>query len=346
MTSRDKTAHAIKKEAALWVARVDGGLTPEEEAELNTWLAADTRHAGAYARALGYWVHIDRLAALLAPAKQPVRQRSSVRPVGRRELIAAGVATVAGVSWWLLRPNRQHPVTAPALSYGTSVGEIKRVALNDGSVLVLNTASSVEVLFDKHQRDVRLLDGEVVFQVAHDRARPFIVEVRNAVARAVGTAFVVRIDSDRVDLTVTEGVVDVGHSRVDLINGQGASVSANQQAIFYGASELQIHSIDPAEVKRELAWRDGMVAFDGQSLQVAVSEINRYNQKKIIVDDLALAAKPVVGVFGIMDVDGFAAAAAAAFKATVIEDGDVIRLASDSKNLKSGRQRSVTGRRR
>jgi transmembrane sensor len=346
MISRDRTAQAIKNEAALWVARVDGGLTPQEREELDAWLVADPRHAGAYARALGYWLHVDRFAGLLAPVKRSLRQGKSAELIGRRELIAASVAAVAGVSWWWLHPRTQHQVTAPTHSYNTRVGEITRITLNDGSTLLLNTASSVEVSFDERRRAVRLLSGEVLFKVAHDRTRPFIVNVDNAAVRAVGTAFVVRLDSDRVNLTVTEGVVEVRHSQAGFVNGEATSVSANHQAVLYGASELQIHSIDPAEIKRELAWRDGMVAFDGQSLQVAASEINRYNRKKIIVDDLTLAAKPVVGVFGIMDAAGFAAAAAAAFKATIVIDGDVIRLESDQKSINSRRERNVTGPRR
>ncbi len=327
----------IEEQAAHWVARTDGGLSPKERDELDAWLQADPRHSGAYARALGYWARLDRVAALSGPMVMEPENVDVTELFDRRQLIAAGIAAVAigGTSWWLWPKSRTESI-APELSYSSGVGELKRVVLDDGSVLLLNTSSSVSVELGKHQRLVHLVSGEVLFEVAPNKTRPFVVDVRNAAVRAVGTAFAVRLDSDRVDVTVTEGVVEVAHAQTGrsdqaIASGYGpplARVSAMQQAILTGADDVQVRSIDAADAERELAWRQGMVSFTGQSLRVAVSEINRYNRRKIIVSDLVLAGKPVVGVFSVTDLDGFVAAAAAALKARVVEDGDVIRLES------------------
>lgn len=325
----------IQEQAAHWVARSDGGLSPEERGELDAWLQADPRHSGAYARALGYWVRLDRVAALSGPAAVGSENSHDAVMFDRRTLIAAGVAAVAigGTSWWLWPKSTTEP-SVPKQSYSSGIGELKRVVLNDGSVLLLNTSSMVSVELGTHQRHIHLLSGEVLFEVAPDKKRPFVVDVRNAAVRAVGTAFAVKLDSDRVDVTVTEGVVEVAHVQAGVSDQAAdsasrpllARVSAMQQAILVGSDDVQVHSIDVADAERELAWRHGMVSFTGQSLRVAVSEINRYNRRKIIVSDLVLAAKPVVGVFSVTDLDGFVAAAAAALKARVVEDGDIIRL--------------------
>jgi len=69
-----------------------------------------------------------------------------------------------------------------------------------------------------------------------------------------------------------------------------------------------------------------MVSFDGESLRTAVAEINRHNRRQIVIEDPALASKPIVGVFRATDLEGFSAAAAEALKAKAVADGDIIRL--------------------
>jgi transmembrane sensor len=214
------------------------------------------------------------------------------------------------------------------------VGEIRRIALEDGSTLILNTATEVAVEFNRQQRNIRLIRGEALFEVAHDSSRPFVVVANDTAVRAVGTAFAVRMESTQIDVTVTEGVVEVADAQP--ANSGGAAsplpdrgterVSANERIVIARSRAPQIRSIAAGEADRQLAWRDGMVSFDGESLQLAVAEINRHNRRKIVVADPALAAKPIVGVFRATDLDGFSAAAAEALKAKAVSHGDVIRL--------------------
>lgn len=333
----------INEQASRWVARLDGRVTPEEQREFEAWLEADERHRGAYARALAYWVRLDRFAAL-SSGKATDLEQAAVSSLGRRQVLAAGVAALLATggtaSWWFLshRDKRRALLRQrPGLTqrYISHVGEIRRIVLNDGTVALLNTASELLVQFAEYQRSVRILAGEILFDVAHDNTRPFIAQTASLAVRAVGTTFDVRVDSDRVDVTVTEGMVDVAGSEVPIERhtvpaaSQLARVAAFQQAIVDPSNKLQVRSITPADASRKLAWREERVSFSGESLQTAVAEINRYNRRKIIVDDLALSAKPVVGVFSVSDLDGFAAAAAAALKARAVSEGNVIRLQSD-----------------
>jgi transmembrane sensor len=248
----------------------------------------------------------------------------------RRQLLAAGVAGIAvvggGLFWILLREN--------SARYVSGIGEIRRIALEDGSTLVLNTATEVGVDFNQRQRNIRLILGEALFEVAHDKTRPFVVVANNTAVRAVGTAFAVRLESTQVDVTVTEGVVEVANSR-PLKSGTATApvsdhaakrVSANERIVIARARAPEISPITAAETNRRLAWREGMVSFDGESLQTAVNEINRHNKRQIVVEDPALAAKPIVGVFRATDLEGFSAAAAEALKAIAVSDGNLIRL--------------------
>jgi transmembrane sensor len=69
-----------------------------------------------------------------------------------------------------------------------------------------------------------------------------------------------------------------------------------------------------------------MLAFDGEPLAEAVEEINRHNQRQIAIDDSALAARPVVGIFRASDTEGFAQTVATALGAQSMTDGEVIHL--------------------
>jgi transmembrane sensor len=349
--------------AAEWAVRLnERALTTDEQTELDQWLVADPRHRGALLRARAAWADLDRLAALsprkrgpiasphdeapeqaqededplsqfmpAAMAASPPRNLSPAAtgergPIPgstsshsrRRFLIAAGLASVSlgGLGlWWIERPNR---------TYVSKLGEIRRVRLSDGSHMVLNTSSEATVRFDKTRREIELA-GEGLFQVAKDPARPFIVRAGSVSVRAVGTVFSVRTVDQRVDVTVTEGVVEL----VD--NGPYGSgvirrVAANEQATIMDTRQVQVQSIHHDEAERQLAWRNGMVDFAGERLIDAVGEINRHNHRHIVVDDPALASRPVVGLFRANDPDGFAATVATALGAQSVELDDAIHL--------------------
>lgn len=330
----------INEIAALWAVRADAGvLSPDDQRELNLWLQADPRHQGAYVRARAQWEDLDRLAALNGPTStsdaldnsQPEVPTSDYRTVSRRQLLAASVAavTLAGgsLSWMFLRSGRDR--------YTSGIGEIRRIALADGSTLLLNTDTEVTVRLTNQSRDIFLLRGEALFEVAHDKERPFVVKARETAVRAVGTAFAIRLESTQVDVTVTEGVVEVGapaklaNLDADAAPGltpQTERVAANERIVVARSGAQQRQWIAPAKSNRQLAWREGQVSFDGEPLSVAAAEINRHNRRQIVIDDSTLAAMPVVGIFRATDLQGFSAAAAAALKARAVPDGNFIRL--------------------
>jgi len=335
---------SIEEQAARWAIRATAGpLNPEAQRALDAWLTADPRHRGAYVRARARWADLDRLAALHGPARaaheEPTAQAAAENliaerdresaGVSRRQLLAAGVAAITvaggGLSWLLLR--------ADSVRYVSGIGEVRRIALEDGSMLVLNTATEVTAQFSQQQRNIRLIRGEALFDVAHDKLRPFVVVANGTAVRAVGTEFAVRMESTQVDVIVTEGVVEVANLPPGMDTAtspdpviEARRVSAHEKIVVAGARPPQISVIAAAAADRQLAWREGMVSFDGESLRTAVAEINRHNRRQIVIEDPALASKPIVGVFRATDLEGFSAAAAEALKAKAVADGDIIRL--------------------
>lgn len=327
-----KIVESISEQAAHWVMREDAGsLASDERRELDIWLNADSRRLGAYVRARALWVDLDRLAALNGPMPFAATATRGRRGMSRRELLAAGIAAATAVGGGLFWISRHRDGTF----YTSGIGEVRRITLADGSTMLLNTATDVAVEFNERQRVIRLIRGEALFEVAHDKSWPFVVRAHDAAVRAVGTAFAVRLEDKAVEVTVTEGVVEVADSTAApaadqhtplAVRRRPIRVAANERLVATQSHSAVIQAVAPAEVDRQLAWLEGMVSFDGESLQTAVSEINRHNRRQIVVTDPTLAAKPVVGVFRATDLDGFADAAAIALKAKAVRDGDIIRL--------------------
>jgi transmembrane sensor len=202
------------------------------------------------------------------------------------------------------------------------VGEIRRLVLEDGSTVVLNTDSVVQVRFRKDRRDIILRKGEASFQVAHDAFRPFVVHADGVSVKAVGTAFAVREQPKGVLVTVAEGVVEVARPKPASKAVERRYVTRDNQVVAPRAAPLRQARISDGQVSRQLAWREGMLMFDGETLGQAASEVNRYTQTPVVIDDPDLAGKSFVGVFQVGDVRAFARAAATAFDAQVAQKDD------------------------
>src|SRR5690625_2925548 len=256
----------IAATAAAWVARCDrASLSVREQAELDAWLAEDVRHVGAWARAQAVYAHFDRAAALgrhYDPERfDPERRGQPASRHRRRFLWVAGTGIAAGVAGLALLPRGGRQLS-------TRLGEILRVPLEDGSVLTLNSASRVEVRFSSSRRLVRLLRGEALFDVAKDALRPFVVQAARATVVAVGTSFTVAREADAsVRVMVREGKVDFSSDLAASIATQ--RLSADMLAIAGPAEPMTVQSLEPREVRRRLAWRDGMISFEGDTLAEA-----------------------------------------------------------------------------
>lgn len=311
----------IDRLAGDWLAREDGGeLSAAERAELTAWLEAEERHLGAYVRLRAASARLNRLAALKSDqaAAEEAIEPASPRPVlnHRRGLIAAGMAAAAVLAgaggYWAWQAPR---------TYRTDIGEMRRVTLRDGSMVALNTNSVLRVDYSGDRRELWLSRGEGHFIVAKDRTRPFVVHAAGASVTAVGTAFTVRAEARApVRVTVTEGVISL-----EPPGRRGAKlVGAMQQAAVAGAGP-QVRPVSAVEIQRTLAWTDGRIMLEGQTLGEAAAEFNRYNDRKLIVSGAAASAQ-VGGVFRTSEVETFARTAAPSLGLSmqVGNDGDIV----------------------
>lgn len=307
--------------AAAWVAREDrGALDARTRDARDAWLRADPRHLGAYARARAVSAQATRAAATMG-ARGSADGGGTPRWL-RGLALAAGVAAVAWLAHAMLPPP------APQVqAHRTGRGEILRMPLADGSVVTLDSETELEVAFTPGRRDVRLLRGEALFDVASDRTRPFVVRSAQATATAVGTSFSVSTPADAqgaVQVLVREGKVDVAagaRSRV-------ARLEANETAVARPGAPIRVERLPPQAVRDRLAWREGMLAFQGDTLAAAARRFLRYSQVRIVIDDPALASRRVAGLYSANDPAGFARSVALSLGVVAERRGDTIHLRS------------------
>jgi len=216
--------------------------------------------------------------------------------------------------------------------YETAVGEQSTVHLSDGTQLVLNTNSLVEVYYTDQYRLLRLERGEIHVQVAHDKARPLSVIAGNTIVKAVGTAFSLEISiNQQIELVVTEGKVLVGvHQSTpggtakvspDIQVSSSVTVVAGEQLIL-GTPEEEITDVSPEEIEVKLSWRQGNLIFRGESLEDAVAEIRRYTTVEFVIIDDDLKKVRIAGLFRAGDVDGLLATLRENFDITYERTGD------------------------
>jgi transmembrane sensor len=301
-----------------------------ERRAIHEWVEADPRHAVAFARMEAAWELAGRLRANPPPLEKapPLLDADADQWLSRRRIVAgfvgATVVAAAGATTWRYARDVE--------LYRTRVGERRVVKLTDGSRVHLNTASTIEVAMKKDRRLVRLVKGEALFEVAHDKTRPFLVDAGSARLRAVGTAFNVRIRENVVELTVTEGVVAVaqtGTQAGDSIRRSASPhISAGDGAIIRSGAVAPT-VLDDQVLRQRTAWQDGVIEFEGETLPQAVEEFNRYRTQPIIVGDARLANIRVGGRFEVDEADKFLTALVSSFPVDAIKsaDGSVLLVA-------------------
>lgn len=302
-----ETADAIDDAASAWAARLDRGLTASEQQDLEAWLGVDTRRVGALARARALWCQ-----AGVAMGDQVIAAPAS-RHLPRRLVLGGGLAAAAASVLLATRFGGK----ADLLESG--IGEVRRIALVDGSAVTLAPGTRLRQRFDSARRLIELLSGDAFFEVAQD-ARPFIVTAGFLTLRAVGTAFSVRA-IDGLPLSVL-----VAHGRVQVAGAAPQVLDANMRLDVPSAGEAHSSRLEPDALQRALSWREGMLAFEGDTLGSVARQFDRYGAARIEIADPALAREPITGLFAANDPQGFARAIAASLGARVDTDGNVIRL--------------------
>lgn len=284
---------ALVDQAAHWLARMHAGdFSERERAACVQWRNQSPEHQRVWQSA----EQLGRKFGLMPVAVgMPVLGR---RRANRRAILGA-VAALVAVPPLLWHGYRATPWAGSAIAYRTATGERRRIALDDGTQVDLNTASAIEVVFDAQQRRVRHQGGEILVTTAPDPGpvhRPFTVHTDAGVLRALGTRFVVRSGEDgSARVAVLEGAVDIRPSRAA---EDAVVVRAGQQARF---------TREQADTPRPLDmgtgdWAHGTLYAQEMPLADFLAELSRY-RSGVLRCDPAVAQLHVSGAFQIDDTD-------------------------------------------
>lgn len=251
----------VAEQAVHWlIESQDETFDAAQQQALERWLAADSEHQRA-------WSHIQQVNQRLRGVASPVVHatlQAPPSPARRRALKAlllVGMASAAGL-------GLQQHTALPGLmaDYRSPVGQRRRMTLDDGSELQLNTRSAADVRFDSQQRLVRLFEGELQLQVAKD-PRPLLLRSAEGVLRLEQGRFNLRQFNGFSQVSVFDGSASVG----------GHALLAGQQARFDGSGWQAI-----APLQRNVgAWVDGMLVASQMRLADFLDELGRYRQGQL-----------------------------------------------------------------
>jgi transmembrane sensor len=334
-----ESSKQTERRAAEWLSQRDrGNWTPDDQAALERWLNESTANTIEYVRLEAAWKRADRFKALGAgfprgsvptpeefnlslfvsdgdtpgstesvqsPGTCTVETRAK-RQVLKPVALAASLllALVSAIAWhvWPTAPD-----------FKTPVGGTASVPMTDGSQVTLNTDSAIRVAVTENERQVQLDHGEAYFEVAHDPNRPFIVNAGNKRVIAVGTKFSVQRIGNNIRVYVTEGTVrlenrdspDIPGSRETPNSDNTISLATAGSIASTDGDGFLIQKKPLPEVEESLSWRTGYVIFHETKLTDAVAEFNRYNLRKIVIQDPTVASIRLSGKFRTTDFEAF-----------------------------------------
>ncbi|TWX51665.1 FecR family protein [Colwellia hornerae] len=320
MTKRQES-NEIEVRAKYWLSRIEQGLSQQERQAFVAWVNQDNNHH----LALDKYSPSIKTSKLLAEFNGlfPLEKRHS--PQSKKLLtqlsLAASVIFFAILTseFFLNKPVFSFFQTMSSAivyqQFSTNTGQQASFNLPDGSHVRLNTNSLLTISFSEGHRQLNLIKGEALFDVAKDKLRPFSVTSGQQSFTALGTIFnVQKSDNNHLELIVTEGRVLIADSNESLpvlaekiantvhYPEKNNIIVAGEKSTIINQIQLPKNKMSPQSLSQELAWQKGIIIFDGEPLATALDEISRYTDVKFIIRDKALAQIKVSGYFKSDDV--------------------------------------------
>lgn len=277
-------------QACAWIVRHQAVPPSETDAlAFDAWLDDASQNRAAYVRALATWREFGAAAPdLLAELNRSASRRTPAR-TGRSWIFAAGGMAAAAALAVAVLPNI---LLAPAAAYATATGKRQTVNLADGSTIDMNAQTRLTVTLSHDRRRVVMDQGEAIFDVAADAARPFEIEASGKVVHVVGTQFDVRNRPDGLSVVVARGTVQVRPGAGD-DSARTYVLHAGQRLDIDPASPPRLSAANPADA---FGWRSGHLVYRDEPLANVVADLNREFPDQIAIQDTELARSRISGV--------------------------------------------------
>ncbi|WEK45172.1 MAG: FecR family protein [Candidatus Andeanibacterium colombiense] len=292
---KDMGADLRDQQARAWLARLHGGrASADDRAAHARWRADDAANEAAWTRAERTWV---MLGALGGSAAEFERAHGRPKPgTARRAAFVAGLAAVLCLgAVWSYRP---YPVAGLFADAATAPGERRSFALDDGSRVTLTGSSVVDFEMDGGHRGATLIEGEALFEVAHDPAHPFVVRAGDARVMVTGTRFTVRRTAAGATLMLAQGSVNAASAA----GGAALAIRPGGRVDWAGgrmaAGQVPLRDI--------AAWQRGRLIFRSRPLSEVLETLSLYRGGRIYAPGAAGSLR-VTGVIDVARPDLFLA---------------------------------------
>lgn len=339
---RSQTLAVDKVQAAgAWLTRLhEEDVSEATIAEWIEWCESDADNLAAFEEMQTLWKSFGELPEAVPRrimAKRSAAPLDTGPPTNIRAFLArwlgattwrpalGALALLAVVSvLWLPQTEVAPPrLMTAALQTATAIDE--ESTLPDGSTVAVGAKSSLTIDFGKAERRLRMSDGQAFFKVKPDKSRPFVVDAGAIRIKAVGTAFDVRKNEDRIVVSVTEGKVEIlpGEAKARIAGANSETrllVSAGFQVTWREeGKELKLARSNP---QSSTAWREGRLEYFGEPLRTVVENVNRYATHQIVIADDDLGQMQFTGTVFVRSIDEWVSALQQAFPIVLVPQAD------------------------
>lgn len=319
--SGNDSADQVRREASAWIARMHGPDADGSRLAFERWRAASPRHRLVYAEMEGIARGTRQLGASpLGYHGLPQRRSLFARPAFRLAVAGIVMLLVAGTAFLLELSDRGAAPGTGEQVIASATGQLRRLRLPDGSAVILDTDTRIELAYSKTARLVRLVRGRARFDVAPSTGLPFMVEAGDRMILDRGTVFDVAIGREGVGVALLRGAVEV---RDRVAAGRPGRLVAR-----LGPGQIAVAPVgrDDVPVRRAPTgaerWVDGVLSYDGARLGDVVADLGRYSAHRVVLADPALAELRVTGVFRAVPAESAARALAAALGLKLASGGN------------------------
>lgn len=288
-----QTLTRAEREASGWIVRIKAhDASDADRREFQAWLDSDPDHPKAYAKLERTWGTVEALQHLKgrAAANDTAPKRSDWRKLALA-IAACALLTIGAGVWFTRAPS----AFAPSEHYATAPAEVRTINLADGSTFTLSGAGEASIAISDSERRVELTRGYALFDVTHDPERPFVVHTPEGDITVLGTSFVVRIADGEVRTTVLRGSVSGAAERRFFGASRGSVTARANEEIVLNDDGAALVEIAADVVPRRLAWRDNMLAFDGETLNEAIAQVSQQTGWTFELADPELGGERVGG---------------------------------------------------
>lgn len=303
MTPEHQNADPAWEEANQWLLRLQSGIMSEQDhQDFVAWRRRDPAHELQFRQAERFWHALDGLGSQVRRVSLPSEvvdpsvkafPACSGLSTWSRHKIRWGAAAAALMVVTAFAPSLWSIIEFWSADHHTRAGEQATVSLTDGSLVHLNTRSALSVTLSDHRRSLSLKQGEALFEVAHDPARPFEVAVNGRMVRAIGTVFNIEHNGHRTIVSVLEGAVRLFDKE------HAIEIRAGDRVLF--DDKQQVSAPEPFSSSAVTAWRRHELIFDQMPIEDIVAQMNRYRTDTILVLDSTLRAQLVSGSLALDD---------------------------------------------